>query len=77
MQRDARPTFDGSHDFLTYGAIGLELDRAQERRALEMSAGTWSFPGRAKSAARKRLGAWLVGLGEHLAGEPTPAPVAR
>ena len=77
MQHGMHSTFDTTHDFLTYGAIGLEVDRANERRQGDWIASEHLIPGRSLEAVRHRIGAWLIGLGEHLAGARTAAPAAR
>jgi hypothetical protein len=75
MQRDTRPTFDATHNFLTYGPIGLELDRASERRERDWAPAAPLFAITTLTQPRRRLGNWLIGLGEHIAG-PRPAPAA-
>ena len=75
MQHRTHSTIDSTRDFLTYGAIGLELDRANERRERDLEPMALHLP--SSGATRRRLGAWLIGLGEHVAGAPATMPATR
>lgn len=77
MQHRTHSTIDSTRDFLTYGAIGLELDRATERLEQDWSEAAHIVPASSLGAARRRLGAWLIGLGEHVAGAPATMPATR
>lgn len=75
MHRGTEATSNTTQDFLTYGAIGLELDRACERRERDWGASQPS--GRSQGAARRLIGAWLIALGRNVARAPKPAAAAR
>lgn len=76
MRPTARTESTSTRDFLTYGNAGIELARANERRANDL-AGAEALPSLSRLLpARRWLGSHLIALGRHVAGAPAPAPAA-
>lgn len=63
-------------DFFAYGRAGLELARADERRARELQRGGTLPSTLLWATVRQRLGANLISLGQRLAGSSASAASA-
>lgn len=77
MQRRTHEITASTREFMTYGTIGLELGRARERHAQDWASAAQLDPIRSLATGRRRLGAWLIGLGELVAGAPAAAAATR